>query len=100
MSDLDLPQHIPSAVRVRAEEMYDRVKGQPDRVGDSASIEGWSLETHTLGCRRAADDPEDSIWDRHWNIHDEYANDGISIVAGDPSDGTFITLTPQRRRRS
>jgi hypothetical protein len=29
-------------------------------------------------------------------IFDEYASDGISVVMGDPSEGVFVTITPQK----
>jgi hypothetical protein len=54
------------------------------------------IETHTIGCRNAADDPEDEWWKRHYAIYDEYASDGISVILGDPSDGVFVTITPQK----
>lgn len=87
-----------SQVADRALQLLDRVYGQPERCGDSDVIDGVWLETHTLGCRQAADEPEEVWWDSHLAIADEYRADGVSLVLGDPSDGVFLTLTPQRWR--
>jgi hypothetical protein len=87
---------LPAAVAARAREMYAEVAGRPDAVGATDSVEGYLIETHTLGCRDAADDPEEEWWERHWAIYDEYAGDGISVLAGDPSDGIFVSVTPEK----
>lgn len=81
-------------VVTRAQALWDAVVGQPLLCGDSDRVAGCWIETHTLGCRNAADDPEDAWWDRHWAIHDEYAADGMSLVWGDAADGVFLTVTP------
>ena len=84
----------PAAALRHAERMLERLEGDPARLGDSCVVEGWWIETHTIGCRNHADTPEDDWWDEHWQIHDEYAGDGRSTVLGDAADGIFATLTP------
>lgn len=86
---------LPDDVLRRACELYDEVRGQPGKVGDSDVVDGHWIETHTLGCRREGGDPEDSLWDCHYEFYDRYAADGVSAVGGDPSDGVFVTVTPQ-----
>jgi len=68
----------------------------PLQLGTSRAVAGWWVETHTIGCRNHADDPEAEWWERHWAIYDEYAQDGQSTILGDPADGRFATLTPLR----
>ena len=79
-----------------AKKMLADVSENPMRCGTSTVVDGYWIETHTLGCRNAADEPENQWWDSHGKIYDEYRNDGISVVMGDPSDGAFVTVTPQR----
>jgi hypothetical protein len=55
---------------------------------------GWWVETHTIGCRDAADEAEEEWWDSHYAIYDEYVKDGMSTVLGAPEDGKFVTITP------
>lgn len=85
---------LPWTVIDTAQQMYRSVEGNPDAVGDTATVDGYAIETHTLGCRNAADDPEEEWWDRHWAIYDEYKNDGKSVIGGDPASGVFVTVTP------
>jgi hypothetical protein len=85
-----------AAVATRAQQLWEAVEGNPFRVGDSAVVAGCWIETHTLGCRNAAEEPEEAWWDSHWAIHDEYAQDGHSLVWGDASDGVFLTITPSK----
>lgn len=87
---------LPDAVVHRAEQMYADVKGKPHRVGDSDVVDGYWIETHTLGCRNEGGDSEENWWDEHWKFYDKYTHDGVSVVAGDPEEGTFVTITPQR----
>lgn len=88
---------IPPAAAAKAEELYRKVARNPNLCGDSTVVDGYWIETHTYGCRNAADDPEDEWADRHRTIYQEYRNDGVSTVLGDPDDGVFVTLTPQRK---
>ena len=78
--------------------MLDPLKSHPEKVGDSRAVDGYWIETHTLGCRREGGDKEDSFWEELWKYYDHYKNDGVSKVLGDPSDGAFVTITPQRQR--
>jgi len=87
----------PDASLKRADEMLLALDGNPERVGDSDVVADWWIETHTLGCRNAADESGDAVWDTHFDIYDEYIADGTSCVFGDPSDGYFLTITPQRK---
>ena len=77
--------------------MLDRLGANANRLGESDLVQGWWIESHTLGCRNHADEPRESWWGTHHDIHDEYVSDRISSVFGDPTDGYFVTLTPQRR---
>src|ERR1035437_6570925 len=70
------------------EEMLAQLSG-PLSLGTSKVVDGWWLETHTIGCRHHAEEPEAEWWDRHFAIYDEYASDGISVVIGEPADGYF-----------
>lgn len=88
---------LPAAVAARAEELYGKAVRAPDLPGDSDFIDGFWIETHTLGCRNQGDDPESEWWSAHWAMYDEYAGDGMSIIGGDPSDGVFVTITPGLR---
>jgi len=90
-------QDLPPAGALRcADELLDALAGTPDRLGDSDVAEGWWVETHTLGCRDHADEAREVWWDAHYDTYAGYASDGISCVVGDPEDGYFVTLTPQR----
>ena len=94
--DMNEAVEIPNeAIRV-ARNMLSQVSGKPLLCGDSDTVAGFSIETHTLGCRNAADEPKEQWWESHWKIYDEYANDGRSEILGDPADGTFVTITPTR----
>jgi hypothetical protein len=89
---------VPPAVLARALELFDRVKGQPKKLGESDLVAGVWIETHTLGCRNAAGEPEENWWASHWQIFDDYQNDGVSIIGGDPADGAFVSLTPSHKK--
>jgi hypothetical protein len=92
LTELDVPE----AAMHRGIEMLEAVNN-PMLVGDSDVVEGWWIETHTLGCRNAADEPEENWWDSHWAIFDEYEADPRSVTVGDPASGKFVTFTPQKR---
>ena len=91
-----LPENLPTNVAQEAGKMLGEVS--PEACGSSKVVEGWWIETHTLGCRDAADEPRQDWWDSHWKIYDEYSSDGVSVVEGDPSDGKFVTMTPQKKK--
>ena len=61
--------------------------------GTTRVIDNWFVETHTLGCRNAADTAEEDWWDEHYRIYEDYKKDAVSLVLGDPSDGRFVTIT-------
>jgi hypothetical protein len=86
----------PPKVLFLANTMLQSTAGHPERVGTTKSIDGYFIEVHTIGCRRDAGEDEDDCWDTHWKIYDEYSNDSVSTVLGDPSDGVFVTITPQK----
>ena len=79
----------------RTIELYQDIEGKPLKCGNTDVVDNYWIETHTLGCREAADRPEDEWMDEHLNIFEEYMNDGVSTVVGCPYDGIFITITPQ-----
>jgi len=88
------PRDVPPEALARGAEMLAKVEGRPASLGDTDSVGGWHIETHTLGCRDAADEPEGEWLDSHWRIFDEYAADPNSVVVGDPEDGAaFLTFT-------
>jgi hypothetical protein len=87
----------PKAALAKAQEMLDALHGNTLLLGDSGVVDGWWVETHTLGCRDAADEPEERWQESHDRILDEYRNDGMSHVILDDS-GIFVTMTPQRAK--
>lgn len=64
--------------------------------GDSTVVMGWWIESHTLGCRNAADEPEEDWWTSHWAIFEEYEANPKARILFDRDSGAFVTLTPQR----
>lgn len=86
---------LPAEALAAAEEMLAEI-GDPMTLGTSKVVADHWIETHTLGCRNHADEPEAEWWESHWAIHYDYSTDGISHVLGDPADGKFVTITPQR----
>lgn len=91
----ELRETIPNSVYLKAKKMYTDVEGNPNLVGDSDVVQGWWIETHTLGCRNAANEPEENWIDSHFEIFDEYSKDNISYVVP-AEDFIFVTLTPQK----
>lgn len=87
---------IPENTKKRAIELYLKVEGKPQLCGDSDVVDNFWIETHTLGCRNAADCPEEDWIDEHFDIYNEYNSDKISMLAGAPEDGIFISITPQK----
>jgi hypothetical protein len=68
--------------------------------GESGVVMGWWIESHTLGCRNAADEAEESWGASHWKILSEYENDGVSRIMADEASGAFVTMTPTRKSAS
>ena len=89
----DIPSE--SALR-RANDLLEDIGGDPEKLGASDVVDGWWIETHTLGCRSHADEDGEDAWNTHYDLFKEYAYDGISCVFGGAEDGYFVTLTPQR----
>jgi hypothetical protein len=73
---------LSDSVTAAALDLYRKVAHNTLLCGDSEAVDGFWIETHTLGCRNAADDPEDQWQVRHEAIYHEYANDGRSIDGG------------------
>lgn len=91
------PTRPPQAALRRADELLANLSANPELVGDTDVVAGWWIETHTLGCRDAADQTGDEAWETHYAIYEEHMADGCSAVFGHPDDGRFVTLTPTRR---
>lgn len=86
----------PAHVFDRASEMLGQIES-PNSIGDTDIVDGWAIETHTLGCHREAGVPEDELWDAHWAVYDEYTQEKPkAIVLGDPADGVFATILRPR----
>ena len=96
LKKLVVEEDLPPEVVETANKMLSRINGDPMRCGDTKVMGNYFIETHTLGCRREADDPEDTWWDEHWAFYDKYNSDDVSVVFGDPEDGIFATVTPLR----
>ena len=90
-------EKLPFSVQTAGDEMLSKLRSART-CGTTDLVDGWSIETHTLGCRYEAGTPEEDWWDEHYIIYDEYLADGISVVDGDPTEGIFITFTPARKR--
>jgi hypothetical protein len=82
-------------VQAKAEALLAAIS-DPLLLGTSELVDGFIVETHTLGCRNHADEPQEQWWERHWAIHDEYVADGFNVIVGDPAEGRFATITPAR----
>ena len=89
--------NLSESIIERAIEIYSEVEGRPLKCGNSDVVDDYWIESHTLGCREAADRPEEDWMDEHLDIFEEYMNDGKSEVVGCPEYGIFITITPQRK---
>ncbi len=77
-----------------AKRLLGEVLENPYRCGNSGVVMGYWVESHTLGCRREAGDPD--LWAAHWAIWEEYSKDGKSLLIGDPADGAFVSITPTK----
>jgi hypothetical protein len=86
---------LPEDVQAAGRNLLERVAHNPNLIGDSTVVRHIWIETHTLGCRNAADTADEDQVDEHLAIHAEYLNDGVSLVVGDPESGVFLTYTPQ-----
>jgi hypothetical protein len=86
----------PAQVLARAQALLDALEGDSERLGASETVDGFWVETHTLGCRNHADTDPERRWEEHFEIYDEYDTDGVSLILGDPAEGIFATITPLR----
>jgi len=90
---MDLSPRIQEAIG----KLFSKLEGNTFKCGDSVVVDGCWIESHTLGCRNAADEPRD-IWEEsHDKILQEYLNDGKSYVDLDESTRIFVTVTPTRK---
>lgn len=91
----DLSDVPPDAV-TRARQLLQDASRNMMLCGESGIAMGWWVESHTLGCRNAADEAEENWWASHWKILGEYENDGISRIMADEASGAFVTMTPTK----
>lgn len=91
----DLSSVPPEAV-TRARQLLQDASRNMMLCGESGVAMGWWVESHTLGCRNAADEAQENWWASHWKIFDEYEHDGISRIMADEASGAFVTMTPQK----
>jgi hypothetical protein len=85
----------PDNVIAEAQAMLAALGGNERLCGDSRVVEGYWVETHTLGCRNAADEPEEQWEESHARIREEYEADGVSTIVYDEDSSNFATITPQ-----
>ena len=71
----------------------------PDKVGTSEEVRGHHIESHTLGCMRSGDVPEDDVWDEHYKLWDQYNSDKKMGLLGDPADGKFVSISKHVKRK-
>lgn len=90
---------IPQAVLEAATALLEEARRDTLLCGTSFVVEGWWIESHTLGCRNAADEPEEDWWSSHWEILDRYERNGYSRILFDEDSGVFVTTQPQKRRK-
>lgn len=93
--DLATCTSLPVEVVEIAQRLLAEATAHPELVGSSEVTNSHWIESHTIGCRREGGDPEDRLWECHWEFVDRYSQDGISFLAGDPADGAFVSITPQ-----
>lgn len=85
----------PQRVLDTAEELRYNSQAHPEKVGDSMVVDGFWIESHTIGCQTDWGNSEDEAYDVLFDVYNKYKNDGISTVIGDISDGIFVSITPQ-----
>jgi hypothetical protein len=85
---------LPQKVIEAAQTFYAKVAHNTLLVGDSTCVSGYWIETHTLGCRNAADEAEADWQASHEKIFNEYKQDSACLVFGDPWEGgVFLTIS-------
>lgn len=93
----DALRDVPDPVLERARELYSKVRGRPNKVGEADQLHGWWVETFTLGCQDAGGVVcEGDKWDEHWEKYDEYSGDPEASTGDDPADGHFVVVYPYR----
>lgn len=90
---------VPGPAVEEGRRLFAKVARDTRICGDSNVVVGWWIETHTFGCRNAADVPESAWAEEHEKLYDEYLTDGMSRVVRDWDSGIFVTFTPQRGTR-
>lgn len=89
-------EELPLDTQAAATKALREAQKSPYRCGDTGVAVGYWVESHTLGCRNVAGDPD--LWEGHWELWDQYSKDGKSILIGDPADGVFVSITPLKDR--
>lgn len=92
MEDLPELEGLPAETITAARNMLAEGRRNVYQCGDTGVFGGYWVESHTLGCRKEAGDPD--LWHAHWAVYDEYEKDGKSLLVGDPADGVFISISP------
>lgn len=90
---MDFEQLPPDTQRI-AKRLLAEARDNPALCGVTGMSMGYWVESHTIGCRNEAGDED--LWGSHWAVWDEYANDGKSVLIGDPADGVFVSITPTK----
>lgn len=84
-------QDLPFATQAAAWKLLRDAKSNVNACGNSGVAVGYWVESHIIGCRDEAGASD--LWDK-------YSNDGVSVLIGDPADGAFVSITPQRDRKA
>jgi hypothetical protein len=84
---------VPHQTVTRARHLLQDASRDMLRCGESGIVMGWWVESYTLGCRDAANEP------KHLEILKEHERDGFSRIMFDEGSGAFVTMHPQRRRK-
>lgn len=82
-----MTQELPPQVMTFARSALDDASLNPDVCPAPSSVFGWWVQAHNQGCETehgyALDD-----------IYEAYRNDGASHLLGEPSEGSFVSMTP------
>jgi len=91
-------QALPITTQGEAFRLLRLAQKNINACGDSTVAVGYWVESHTIGCRDEAGDID--RWAAHWEFWEKYSNDGVSVLIGDPADGAFVSITPQKNRKA
>lgn len=91
-------EDLPIMTQATALKLLREAERNVNACGDSGVAVGYWVESHTIGCREAADDAH--LWETHWEFWDKYSQDGVSILIGDPAKGAFVSITPQKNQKA